>query len=229
MKVKVDIAKNRLYLKITGELSKNEFEKLYTEVRFCVADMQPNFNVIVDYSASNIIYLNGISTYRKLMNYLIRNGVGRVARVVDEKSLLYKQVTNLSSRICGYKPLYTCNIEAAEKLLDESINRNGLRFYFTAPPVAEYIFNDTKNFGHITNISISGCAIGSASMSPPVDTEITIKMTLSGQNRTMHEFMIKSMVVRMNEDEFAVEFRDFDDDKRNQLLSLLLQETEREI
>lgn len=43
------LKKNRLYLKMAGEMSKRELEKLYTEVRFCVADLQPSFNVIADY------------------------------------------------------------------------------------------------------------------------------------------------------------------------------------
>jgi hypothetical protein len=89
--------------------------------------------------------------------------------------------------------------------------------------------NDTTATGRIINISTSGCAIGSASMSPPVDMEITIKMTLNGKDNSLHEFMIIARIVRMSLNEFAVEFQDIEDDPKELLLNLLLQETEREL
>lgn len=229
MKVKVDLAKNRLYLQISGGLSKKELEKLYTEVRFCVADLKPGFNVIADYSESTLIQLNGISTFRKLMNYLIKSGVGEVARVVDGKCLLFKQVQNLSSRICGYKPFYARSLEEAEKILDESMKRNGLRFHCSELPPAEYIVNDTKGTGHILNLSTSGCAIGSVSIPPALDADITVIIVFSAQNSSRQEFTVKARVVRTNDNGFAAEFQDFDEDQRDRLLYCLLRETEREL
>jgi hypothetical protein len=229
MKVKVDLARNRLYLEISGGLSKRELEKLYTEVRFCVADLQPGFNVIADYSESNLIQLTGISIYRRLMNYLIRSGVAEVARVVDGKSLLFKQVQNLSSRICGYKPFYAQSREEAERILDESMKRSGLRFHYSELPPAEYMVNDTIGTGDILNLSISGCAIGSVSIPPALDADMTVKITFGGQNGSRHEFTIKAHVVRTNENGFAVEFQDFDEDQKDRLLYCLLRETEREL
>lgn len=229
MKVKIDIVKNRLYLNISGEMSKRELEKVYTEVRFCVADLQPSFNVIADYSKSNLIKLNGISTYRKLMNYLINHRVGEVVRVVDGKSILYKQVTNLTSRICGYKPSYANSLEEAEKILDALMKRKGLRFHYSELPPAEYIVNDTIGTGHILNISNTGCAIGSASISPSVDAHITVEIAFSGQDGALHEFTIKARVVRTDENEFAAEFQDFEDDEKDRLFNCLLRESEREL
>jgi hypothetical protein len=229
MKVKADLAKNRLYLKMTGEMSKKELEKVYTEVRFCVADLQHSFSVIADYSESNLVKLNGLSTYRKLMNYLIKNGVGEVVRVIEDKSLLYKQVRNLSARICGYKPSYARSLEEAEKILNASIKRKGLRFHYSDLPSAEIIVNDTKGTGQLLNLSTSGCAVGTASICPSVGEDIIVKMVFSRQDDSLHDFTIKARVVRTNEIEFAAEFQDFEDEQKDQLLSCLLRETEREL
>jgi hypothetical protein len=105
LKVKADISKNRLYFTIAGQAVKEEMDKLYTDVRFCVADLKPGFDVISDLSECNIGYLSGVPTFRKIMNFLITKEVGDVVRIINGKSLIFKQVLNLSSRICGYKPL----------------------------------------------------------------------------------------------------------------------------
>ncbi len=229
MKVKADLAKNRLYIKMSGVITKKEYEKLYTEVRFCVADLLPSFNVIADYSECNFAQLTGMSVYRKLMNYLIKNEVSEVVRVVSDDSLLYKQVNNLSSQICGYKPIYTKSIEEAEKRLDSSKKRRGLRFHDSALPLVEYYVEDKKFTGPILNISTSGCAIGLASKSPSVDENVTIKIAFNNKNIFPYEFKIKTQVVRTSENEFAVEFRDLEGDQKDNLLKCLLHETERDL
>ena len=229
MKVKADLKKNRLYLKMAGEMSKRELEKLYTEVRFCVADLQPGFNVIADYTDSNLVRLNGISTYRKLMNFLIKNGVGEVVRIVESKSLLYKQVRNLSLRICGYKPYYAHNLAEAEKTLDTSMQRKGLRFHYSLLPSVEYTVNETKGAGQLLNLSTSGCAVGKASICPSVDEEIIVNMAFSRKDGSLNNFTIKARVVRTNESEFAATFQDFDDEQKERLLNCLLCEAEREL
>ncbi len=105
LKVKADISKNRLYFTISGQAVKKEMDKLYTDVRFCVADLRPGFDVISDLSECNIGHLSGVPTFRKIMNFLITKEVGDVVRIIKGKSLIFKQVLNLSSRICGYKPI----------------------------------------------------------------------------------------------------------------------------
>ncbi|CAG35932.1 PilZ domain-containing protein [Desulfotalea psychrophila] len=227
MKVKVSVAKNRLYFKVSKKMSKRILDKLYTEVRFCVADLQPGFHVIADYSESNLIQLNGIPTYRKLMNYLINNGVGEVVRVVGDKSLLYKQVINLTARICGYKPHYTDSLEEAEKIVEAVLKREDLRFHYSELPSAKYIIDETRGTGRFLNLSTGGCAIDSASICPPQDSEITVMMTFNDQESDLHEFTIKARVVRANEDEFSAEFHPFEDKER--LLSCLLRQTEHEL
>jgi hypothetical protein len=38
-KVKADLKRNILYISLLGDTSKKVLEKVYTEVRFCVADL----------------------------------------------------------------------------------------------------------------------------------------------------------------------------------------------
>ena len=229
MKVKVDFAKNRLYLKMSGEMSKKDLEKLYTDVRFSVADLQPGFTVIADYSESSLIKLSGISTYRRLMNYLIKSSVGEVVRVVEDKSILSKQVKNLSSRICSYKAIYSNKLTEADAILDASMKRKGLRFHFSSLHSAEFIANDIHDTGQLLNLSTSGCAISCTSECPPFGEDIRVKLAFACQNNSLHEFTIKGRVVRAKINEFAVEFQDFEEEQKEKLLNCLFHEIEHEI
>ena len=99
LKVKNNIKKNRLYFTFSGKPTKIEMDKLYTDVRFNVSDLKNGFDVISDYSECQLVHLNGIKTFIKIMNYLLANGVGDVVRVINENSLLFIQVKNLSKKI----------------------------------------------------------------------------------------------------------------------------------
>jgi hypothetical protein len=226
MKVTVDRGKNRLYIKLSGSISKDEMNKLYTDVRFSVADLQPGFGVISDFTECSLAHLAGVSTFKKIMSYLIRNGVGEVVRLINGDSLLFKQFVNLSSKMSGYIPIYVSSPEEAEKRLDNPIRRNGLRFRLNNLPPAQFFFNDAKGKGKIHNISISGCKVGSASLSPSADEEIIIFVRFNTQGTPQNEFEIKARVVRIDDDGFAVEFKDLADDGKEQLWQCLIEEFE---
>ncbi|MBM9537604.1 hypothetical protein [Desulfobulbus alkaliphilus] len=82
VKAVADIAKNRLYLTLSGNIDAKALNVLYTDVRFCVADLQPGFIVIDDTSDCNLMYLSGLPIYKKIMDYLVVNKVGEIIRVV---------------------------------------------------------------------------------------------------------------------------------------------------
>ncbi|MFH0784896.1 MAG: PilZ domain-containing protein [Pseudomonadota bacterium] len=229
MKVKADISKNRLYLVIAGQVVKEEMDKLYTDVRFCVADLKPGFDVISDLSECNILHLSGVPTFRKIMNFLITKEVGDVVRIINRKSLIFKQILNLSSRICGYKPIYVSTLEEAEEKLEKSIKRNGIRFHINHLP-AEYIANEITGKGNILDLSITGCAIESATLPVSAHDEISIKIVFQQQDIPSEEFIVKSRVVRIQGDNiFAVEFKDLDEEIKNRLWKCLICEAQREI
>lgn len=118
-KVKTDIKKNRLYIFFDKDVKKNDVDQIYTDIRFGVADLKPGFSVINDLSNASIGHLNGASTFKKISDFLCSNEVGRVIRVMGGASLIFKQISKLSSSISGYKPEYAETIEEAEQLLDK--------------------------------------------------------------------------------------------------------------
>lgn len=58
-----DIKKNRLYITITGHLTKVQLERFYTDVRFGVADLKPGFDVVNDLSGCTLAALSGLPIY----------------------------------------------------------------------------------------------------------------------------------------------------------------------
>lgn len=190
-------------------------DNLYTDVRFSVADLQPGFDVITDLSECTLAHLSGIPTFRKIMTFLIANGVGQVVRVMNGSSLIYKQIVNLSSRISGYKPSYVYSLEEAEEKLDAAMKRKSLRFYLSNLHPAEYIVNDAVGKGSILDISTGGCAIGSASVCPSVGEEIMITLAFKTEDNSLNAFEIKALVLRENNDKFAVKFKDLEDEEKS--------------
>jgi len=228
LKVTANIKKNRLYLIFSGRAAKEEMEKLYTEVRFCVSDLKPGFDVISDFSECSLMDISGIISFRKIMNFLISKEVGDVVRIVDKDRLVVKQVLNLSSRICGYRPIYVSNLDEAEEKLEKSIKRNGIRFHVKELQV-EYIVNNMNGSGHILNLSTSGCAVDSATLPVNEGSEIYIKMEFPIHGIPANEFSIKARVVRSDGNTFAAEFKDLGNDRKNLLWKCLVQETQYDI
>jgi hypothetical protein len=119
VKIRADIQKNTIYIKLTGNIRKKHLESLYTDIRFCVADLQPGFTVINDLSEATIGHLSGIATFKKIMAYLASCKVGAVIRIAGKSSLIIKQVMRISALIQGYTPIYASNMEEAERKLAE--------------------------------------------------------------------------------------------------------------
>lgn len=84
VKAKVNVAKNRLYVTIAGPIDAKMLDKLYTEIRFCVADLKPGFQVLSDISQCQIIYVTGLPVYKKIIDYLIAQRVGEIVRIVKK-------------------------------------------------------------------------------------------------------------------------------------------------
>ena len=228
LKTRVDISKNRLYLTITGKAVKKELDTLYTDVRFCVADLRSGFDVVTDLSGCTLVHLSAISTFRKIMNFLITKEVGTIVRVIDGNSLAFKQMLNLSARICGYKPLYASSLEEAEKKLAVPAKRNGVRFQIHTLSVT-YLAGERNGSGKIFNLSTSGCAIISATCPVDVGEEISIKFEFRTEGLPTGEFVIASRVVWGDDHTFAVEFTDLQSESKDQLWKCLVAEAQREL
>ena len=136
LKVKADVIENRLYFQFSGKAERDDLERLYTDVRFLVADLTPGFDVISDFSECDIEQIHSDSL-KTISNYLVTNGLGEVVRVINGDSLLYEQAKKLSLVKYGLRPIYARTHEEAKANLEKSIKRNGIRFYVNNLP-AEY-------------------------------------------------------------------------------------------
>ena len=117
--VSANIKKKRLYITLKGIIPKKEAERLYTDIRFCVSDLEPGFAVITDLTQCRIGHLNAISTARKIMQFLLEKKVGKIIRIVGQGKVIYLQMLKLSDKMNGYEPKYVATLEEAEGLLDE--------------------------------------------------------------------------------------------------------------
>jgi hypothetical protein len=225
VKAVADIARNRLYLTISGNVDAKTLNALYTDIRFCVADLQPGFIVIDDSSACNLMYLNGLPVYKKIMSYLVANRVGEIVRVVQD-TICHKQILNFTNKIQSYKTMYAAELEEVEKKLEATSRRKGIRFKLSTPSIA-YKINDQNHSGTLVDLSISGCSVDVEGTVPAVAEELTIVLLFDKHEGHSSQFEIKARVVRSAASKFAVEFFDLDDDRQEQLYLRLAYEVGR--
>ncbi len=115
--VTADIKRNRLLIKLRGEVPKRDVEQIYTDVRFCVSDLKPGFSVITDLTEARIGHLSAIGTFKKITAYLTEKQVGQVIRVVGKGKVIFQQLAKLTDQTAGYKPMYAKSMEEAEVIL----------------------------------------------------------------------------------------------------------------
>jgi hypothetical protein len=120
IKVNADLKQNRLYITIAGRLNKKDLDGLYTDIRFCVADLKPGFDVITDLRSCTLAALSGFSTFNKITNHLQASDVGQVIRIIDERRVVFKQILNSAAKIKGYTAVYVKSAEEAESKLKNS-------------------------------------------------------------------------------------------------------------
>ncbi|MBV5319181.1 MAG: PilZ domain-containing protein [Desulfobulbaceae bacterium] len=226
--VRADIKKNRLCITIASKVNKKELDKIYTDVRFCVADLKSGFDVVTDLSQCTIGHLNSIPTLRKIMAYLTAREPGEVVRIIGKTSLIFKQLLGFTSRFHSYKPIYVSSLEEAEEKLDHATRRNGLRFSINSHEV-EYTFDQEQGKGYLFDISTSGCAVQEPTIPVPIDTEITLTLPFNQDSETVSSFTFTAKTIRTEENLFAVQFIDFDDDQKAQFYKCLAFEMQRDL
>lgn len=213
-----DISRNRLLITIAGAVDKAELDRLYTDVRFCVADLKPGFDVITDLTQATLGHLSALPTFRKIMAYLASNGVRDVVRVMNPDNLIHRQILNHAARVPGYKAMYVTSREEAEGLLSQSSERTCLRFSIPDQTVT-LLFDGEKKSGRLVDISAGGCAIDLPEP-PPAGSEVTITFTLAAR-----DFSLRSRILRSNANECAAAFASLDDEEREALTTSLIAAT----
>jgi hypothetical protein len=227
-KVKADIKKNRLYITLPSAANTKELQQIYTDVRFCVADLKPGFDVVTDLSQCTIGYLSGIPTLRKIMDFLVVNQMGRVIRIVGGMSVVLKQLIGIASKFQCYKPVYVATHEEAEEELDRPIKRNGLRFEINHRQI-EYSIDHEKGTGRIVDISISGCAVQEPTIALSTNEEVSITIPLYQEQDKLSPFTTSAKVIWAEGNKLAFQFLDMDDDRKALLNKCLVNEARIEI
>jgi hypothetical protein len=226
--VRADVRRNRLYISLPAQVSKKELEKVYTEIRFCVADLKPKFDVVTDLSSCTLAHLNGILVFRKIMDYLAVRQPGEVIRIVGRMSLLFRQLLRFASRFQGYKPVYVASLLEAEERLESITRRDGIRFQMLDKDV-DYIANRNPEKGRLLDISTSGCAIEGPTAGLVAGEDLSIVVHLLKDQENLASFQLSAQVVRLEDRLFAVRFLEFDEAQKSDLYQCLTYEARRDI
>jgi hypothetical protein len=222
-KVRTDIKKNRLYITLPTSINTKGLEKIYSDIRFGVADLKPGFDVVTDLNHCSIGHLSSIPTLRKITAYLVANKVGRVIRIVGNMSVILKQLIALSSKFQCYKPVYVLTMEEAEEELRCPVKPDGIRFQLHNRQL-DYQLNGEQYQGDILDISTSGCAVQGRSDHLQPNIELTLTFHLGSPDGSLSEFAFQARVVRVHKDMFATQFIDLDKDQKAQLYESLAYE-----
>lgn len=221
-KVTADIKKNRVVLYYRGRITKEVASSMYTDARFCAADLKPGFDIVSDFSECELAHVAAITTMRKIILYLIEKGAGEAVRILKESSLVNKQMINFATWIPGHKPVYVASMEEAEEKLSTIVRRQGIRIHFHEFSIF-YMVKDKKYSGSIENISVSGCALLTSEKVPVIGDQADLIININEEKEsTDGEIRLQSEVVRTDIKWFAVRFLNLDDGLKHKLFKHVL-------
>jgi len=226
-KVTADLKKNRLIITVSATASTKEAKKIYTDIRFCVADLQPGFDVITDFSRCTLAHLSAISTMRQIMDFLIAKQPGNIIRVVGKGSLVFKQLLQFINKFQSYKPIYANSLEEAEEILTKLTQRDGLRYHIHHHQV-EYTIDQEKGQGKLLDISISGCAVQNPTIPVTMEQELQIVIPIDHGDNLPASFSSAAKIVRVEDGLAALQFLDLNEDQKTQLLNWFAYEIRQE-
>ncbi len=215
-KVTADLKRNRLIITVSATANQKEAQKIYTDIRFCVADLQPGFDVVTDFSGCTLAHLSAIATMRQIMDYLVAKQPGNIIRVVGKNSLVFKQLLRFLTQFQSYKPIYVSTLEEAEEFLTKLTQRNGLRYLIHGHQV-EYTVDQEKGQGRLLDISISGCAVQNPTIPVSMEQELLIVIPIDHGDGLPASFSSAAKIVRVEDGLLAVQFLDLQDDQKSQL------------
>jgi len=227
-KVTADLKKNRLMVTIGSTVTKTELKKVYTDIRFCVADLKPGFDVITDLSRCTIGHLSGIGTFKKIMDYLVANRVGRVVRIVGGTNIVLRQLLGIATKFRCYKPIYVSSLQEAEELLLQPAEPEALCFQIHRRQV-EYEIGSEKRMGQLVDISTSACTVQGETTALAIDQDLSLAVSLYREAEERSHFVLKAKVVSLEEERFAAEFLDLDPERKEALYQCLVNEVRRDM
>jgi multidrug efflux pump subunit AcrB len=109
-----DSNKNRLYIKLSGNMNQDEVKKAADSVIAEAKKLKKGFSVINDISEFKPTSQDATTELQRAQEYLKMAGVTKIIRVVNDAKIANMQL----NRTGGYKADTVCSLEEAEKLLD---------------------------------------------------------------------------------------------------------------
>lgn len=226
VKALVDPQKNRLHLTIAGKIDTPSLERLYTDIRFCVADLQPGFEVVNDISQCQLIYITSLPTYKKIIDFLIAKKAGEIVRIVERNNISCRQIISFSQQINCYQPMYVNSRQEAEQRLEAIKPRGGIRLKLRHL-IMGYDSAVGSGKAGIVDISTSGCAVDNASLALPIGTVFEGSIAFDPHPPLIGHVQMKAKVVRVNVTGFAANFLDLREEFREQLYQRFVYEATR--
>jgi hypothetical protein len=116
-KVLADRNTNRLYITLSGILSKDEAKTVSATIVREVGKLKPGFDVINDISQLIKADWGGVKTLREIMIFLRNREVRVVIRVVGSSKNSLLQFAKATLGFLGYKPRFVPTIKEAEDII----------------------------------------------------------------------------------------------------------------
>ena len=204
--VEINKSLNRLYCTVIGSIVKEDLESIMADIAKAVGDLKPNFSLVNDLTQCKSGQISGIPELQKLMQYLIAQGVRDIVRVVNDKSVIHIQFSNLSKKYQTYAPVYVNSREEADKFLDDQGRRKHLRFLLANKSV-EIDFKGQIQQGIFVDLSLGGGAIKCDFNDISAGDELKLSFSLPDEQGKENKFVIKAEVVRVSDDSVAVDFK----------------------
>lgn len=219
-----NIKKNRLHITLKGSPSGKDAQKLYTEVRFGVADLSPGFDVINDMTECSVGAVSGLPTLRKIMHFLVSNKVGRVVRVIDKRKVIFRQLLNFIGTSQGYEDIQVGSLEEAEEILSKEDCRHTMRIRLYNQPI-QYISGKERGNGQIKDLSLTGCKIVSASILPTKGEILEVTIPFKQCEGLLELFDCKAEIIWVKGQGFGANFIEVRSHLKDQLWERLVHES----
>jgi hypothetical protein len=116
--LKVDIDKNRLFLKLDGFFHDDELVNTVNDVKRAINSLKPNFDVINDISGFRPATPEGRDLMMGAMKYVIEHKVNRVVRVVE--NVTGSMQFSRASKEMGYTAVHVKSYKEALEYLERN-------------------------------------------------------------------------------------------------------------
>lgn len=125
--VKVDEARQRIYLKLEGLMSDEEVTRAADEFIAALSTMKPGFVVINDISNLKVLTQASTLEVKRASEAAVKAGLSVTIRVVGGSSPTANMQFNRNAASVGYAAGTASSVEEADRLLDEEAARQKQR------------------------------------------------------------------------------------------------------